>query len=128
VIRGDLRDEEVLSRMGRERADLVTANPPYYAEKSGFERQKQPQKTARYEQSCTLGDVVASAAYLLKFGGELKMCMTASRLAECIGIMQRRSIEPKEIALIPSKKSNAARLFLISGKKGGKPGVGVFWK
>jgi tRNA1(Val) A37 N6-methylase TrmN6 len=139
VVQGDLRDESVLAQIGRETIGLVTANPPYYPEKSGFERDSDSQKTARCEKDCTLKDVVKAAAYLLKFSGELKMCMTASRLAECIKIMQEYSIEPKEILFIgksagrggnnvPSKQVIPARLFLISGKKGGKSGVTVGWK
>jgi tRNA1(Val) A37 N6-methylase TrmN6 len=121
AIHSDLRD----CAIKRESIDLVTANPPYYPKNSGFERDTNSQKTARYESECTLADVVKAAARLLKFGGELKMSMTASRLAECIAIMQEHSIEPKEIIFIPSKKSDKMRLFLISGKKGAKSGVTV---
>ena len=135
VVQGDLKSAEVLMQIGRETVDLVTANPPYYSQNSGFERDSKSQKTARYEHGdesgcagCTLVDVVKAAEYLLKFGGELKMCMTAPRLCECIAAMQSCSIEPKEIMLIPAKKSNTARLFLISGKKGGKSGINVCWK
>ena len=132
VIQGDLRSEETIAQIGRERVDIVTANPPYYPEKSGFKRASTPQKIARYDIECRLEDVVGSAAGLLKFGGCLKMCMTASRLAECIAIMQEYAIEPKEIIFIgkanPVGEMPAARLFLISGRKGGKSGVNVFWK
>ncbi|MCL1831831.1 MAG: methyltransferase [Oscillospiraceae bacterium] len=128
VIQGDLREEQTLARIGREAVDLVTANPPYFTQGSGFERGSPTQKSARYDGDCTLTDVVAAAAYLLKFGGTLKMCMAAARLAECIGIMQARGIEPKEIVLIGAQKTNKARLFLISGKKGGKAGVITTWK
>ncbi|MCL1824279.1 MAG: methyltransferase [Oscillospiraceae bacterium] len=128
VIEGDLREKETLEPIGRERIDLVTANPPYYPKQSGFERGSNAQKTARYERDCTITDVVKAAEFLLKFGGELKMCMIAPRLAECIGIMREHSIEPKEIVLIPSKKTKTARLFLISGKKNGKAGVRITWK
>lgn len=124
VIEGDLRSGETLNKVVEDTGslDLVTANPPYYPEKSGFERNSSKQKTARYEGECTLTDVVKAAGRLLKFGGELKMCMTAPRLCECIAVMRENSIEPKEIALIPGK-NNIMRLFLISGKKGGKSGV-----
>jgi len=128
VIEGDLREQSALSRIGREVADMVTANPPYYREGSGYERESDSHRTARYECDCNLDDVVKAANHLLKYGGELKLCMTASRLAETIGLMQGYSIEPKEIVLIPAKQSNTARLFLISGKKGAKPGVNVVWK
>ncbi|MCL1903198.1 MAG: methyltransferase [Oscillospiraceae bacterium] len=128
VIKGDLRDNAVLRQIGRERADLVTANPPYFIRNSGFERDADSQKTARYDTDCTITDIVAAADYLLKFGGCLKMCMTAPRLAECTAIMREYSLEPKKITLIPSKSSKTARLFLISGKKGGKTGVQIEWK
>ncbi|MCL2036835.1 MAG: methyltransferase [Oscillospiraceae bacterium] len=129
VIHGDLRLPETLDFSGNtESIDLVTANPPYFVRESGFERGEESQKIARYERECTLSDVVAAAAKLLKFGGVLKMCMTAPRLAECIAIMQKYKIEPKEIVFIRAKATDTARLFLISGKKGAKSGVIVKWR
>jgi tRNA1(Val) A37 N6-methylase TrmN6 len=119
AVHEDLRNTSIK----RESIDLVTVNPPYY--NSGFIRESQ--KNARHEITCTLEDTVKTAGYLLKFSGEMKMCMTASRLAETIAVMQAHSIEPKEIVFI-SNKSNNARLFLISGKKGGKSGVKISWK
>ncbi|MCL2754429.1 MAG: methyltransferase [Oscillospiraceae bacterium] len=128
LIHGDLRCEDSLKQIGQEAVDLVTANPPYYKLGSGFERADAAHKTARYEGGCSLEDVVKAAAVLLKFGGKLKMCMTAPRLAETIAVMQKFAIEPKEITLISAKNSDTARLFLISGKKGAKPGVIVKWR
>jgi tRNA1(Val) A37 N6-methylase TrmN6 len=128
VIEQDLRQPLPILRNS---VDLVTANPPYYPNKSGFERLSTAERTARHEHDengCTLNDVVKTASHLLKHGGVLKMCMTASRLAECIGIMQSHSIEPKEIVFISESKTNKARLFLISGKKYAKHGVKVSWK
>jgi tRNA1(Val) A37 N6-methylase TrmN6 len=122
VVHADLRGSLGIPR---ESVDTVTANPPYFPQNSGFERESQ--RIARHENECTLADVVKAAAELLKFGGELKMSMTASRLAECIGIMQEYRIEPKVIHLV-GKKSGEARLVLISGKKGAKSGVRIAWK
>jgi len=131
VNQNDLRDIESL-KIERESVDLVTANPPYFPMNSGFARNEESQKNARHENTCKLDEVVCTSAYLLRFGGELKMCMTASRLAECIGIMQKYAIEPKQIVFIGKKRTansdNSARLFLISGKKGAKPGVNISWK
>jgi len=121
VMGGDLRDSGLLSEIGRESADLVTANPPYYPDGSGYERNRQ--KSARYEKECELTDVIGAAAYLLKYGGELKMCMTAARFADCVCLMRERGIEPKEAVFIMKKEN--ARLFLISGKKGAKPGMRI---
>jgi tRNA1(Val) A37 N6-methylase TrmN6 len=131
IVHGDLRCERTLSQIGRESVDVVTANPPYYKAGSGFERSRHSQKVARYdgdESGCKLDEVVRAAAYLLKYGGVFKMCMTASRLAETIGIFQAHSLEPKEIILIGNSSKESARLFLINGKKGGKSGVKVIWK
>jgi len=121
VVNGDLRSADVLAKIGRERIDLVTANPPYYRENSGYERNEQ--KSARYEKMCELSDVVKAAAYLLKYGGELKMCMTAARFADCACLMREHKIEPKEAIFIMKKER--ARLFLISGKKGAKAGMKI---
>ncbi|MDR0196931.1 MAG: methyltransferase [Oscillospiraceae bacterium] len=128
VVQGDLRDDGILSAIGRESVDLVTANPPYYPIKSGFERSSGAQRAARYEICCSVGDVVRAAAYLLKFGGEFKMCMAAERLTDCVCLMREHRLEPKEIVFVPYGKNKTARLLLISGKKGGKPGVKTVWR
>jgi tRNA1(Val) A37 N6-methylase TrmN6 len=125
IIQGDLRSQETLSQIPRESIDTVTANPPYYPINSGYERKSEAQKTARYDEHCKLEDVIKAAVCLLKFGGELKMCMAADRLTDCIYTMRESGIEPKIIEFISGKIN--ARLFLISGKKGGKPGVKITW-
>jgi len=127
IIEGDLRGEGVLSAIKRESVDVVTVNPPYYANDSGYERGSAAQKAARYEKDCTVADVAKAAKYLLKFGGELRMCMTASRFADVICAMREVGIEPKE-AVFAMKKNNAARIFLISGKKGANPGITIKMK
>jgi len=122
IIAGDLRDVNVIYAIERESVDVVTVNPPYYADNSGYERGSAAQKSARYEKDCTVADVAKAAKYLLKFGGELKMCMTASRFADAVCVMRECGIEPKE-AVFVMKKNNAARMVLISGKKGASSGM-----
>ena len=130
VIEQDLRNMQLLPKHGE--VDIVTANPPYYLVGCGRERESAAQRIARHENECTLSDVVKTASVLLKYGGYLKMCMTAARLAETIATMQLHKIEPKEIVFVGNFKGSnndtKARLFLISGKKGGKSGVNISWK
>lgn len=127
VTEGDLRDGDVISSIGRESVDLVTVNPPYYPDGSGFERGSPGQKSARYEKDCTVADAVGAAKFLLKFGGELKMCMTATRFADTVCVMRECGIEPKK-AVFVTRKSGDARMFLISGKKGANSGMTIKMK
>jgi len=124
IIEGDLRDRSVMSAIKRESVDLVTANPPYYTDNSGYERDSREQKAARYEKNCAIADVVVTAKELLKFGGELRMCMTATRFAETASVMREAGIEPKE-AVFVMKTNGTARIFLVSGKKGANPGITI---
>ena len=54
------------------------SNPPYFT--AGFLSQSTP--IARHEQACSLDDLMASAAFALKYGGEFYLVHKPERLAE----------------------------------------------
>ncbi|MDE6733662.1 MAG: methyltransferase [Oscillospiraceae bacterium] len=108
-----------------ESADIVTANPPYMAENSGFLKGSEAQQIARHELKCNINDVCATAAKLLKYGGFLKMCHRPERLSDVICAMRESKIEPKSITFVFNDINAKPWLFLISGKKGANPGMTV---
>lgn len=120
----DLTDkEQLLKSIPRESVDMVTVNPPYFKTASGSERLSPAQAKARHEILCNLEQVIASSAMLLKFGGSLKICHIPERLTDLICLMRKYGIEPKIIRFAHNKPEGKPYLVLISGKKGGKPGV-----
>ena len=101
--------------------DVVTCNPPYKADKSGIQSEMTAQKIARHEVLCTIEDVCRAGARLLKFGGRLCLCNRPERLADVISAMKACDIEPKRLRFVSKTQAEAPWLFLIEGKKGGKP-------
>lgn len=118
-----LCDLKQLKNIPIEYFDTVTVNPPYWKKGSGEERLSAVQAAARHEILCDINDVVRAAARLLKYGGNLKLCQIPSRLADVICSMRENKIEPKTIRFVCNKQGDKPWLFLISGKKGGKPGM-----
>ena len=102
---------------------LVTCNPPYQAAGAGIKAQSGARLTARQETSCTLEDIVAAAAKLLTSGGRLCVCQRPERLAELINLMSKYRVEPKRLRLVAKEKGSAPWLFLLEGRRDGKPGT-----
>lgn len=101
--------------------DIVTCNPPYKAAGAGIESLSEAQKIARHEIMCNLNDVCFAAEKLLRFGGDFYMCCRPERLADAVTAMKRSHIEPKILRFVSKTSHDAPWLFLMSGKKGGKP-------
>ena len=125
-IKADLTGhKELFEFIRRESIDLVTVNPPYYKVNAGAERLSPAQAAARHEIYCDLEQVIHTASLLLKYGGDLKMCHLPERLADIICLMRKYGIEPKVLQFAHNKTDERPYLILISGKKGGKPGMTV---
>ncbi|MBQ3918096.1 MAG: methyltransferase, partial [Oscillospiraceae bacterium] len=56
------------------RCDLVTCNPPYKAAGAGIISDTDAEKAARHETMCTIDDICAASARLLRYGGRLCLC------------------------------------------------------
>ncbi len=106
-------------------ADLVTCNPPYKAEGTGSKNLTEAQKIARHEVMCTLPDVVAAAARLLKFGGRLCICHRPERLCDIFCTMREKKIEPKVLREVIQRDGCEPWLVLVEGRSGGKPGLKI---
>lgn len=101
--------------------DVVTCNPPYKAANTGIESEGVAQRIARHEILCDIYDVCRAADRLLKFGGKLCLCNRPERLADVISAMRKNNIEPKNLRFVCKAPDCTPWLFLIEGKKGGKP-------
>lgn len=101
--------------------DLVTCNPPYKAANSGILSDQAADQIARHETLCTIDDVCAAAARLLKFGGRLCVCQRPERICDTIAAMRAHKIEPKRLRFVAKNLASAPWLFLLEGKKGSKP-------
>ncbi len=121
VLHADIR--EAIPGILPHSCDLVVCNPPYKAVGSGIVNPNQERRIARHEQECTIDDVTSSAKRLLNFWGRLCLCHRVERLCDVMESMRKNGIEPKKIRFVQQRKTSSAKLFLIEGKKGAKPGI-----
>ena len=70
---------------------------------------------------CSLDDLCAAAARLLKFGGRLCICQRPERLCDAICAMRDHGMEPKRLRFVTQRPGRPPWLFLLEGKKGAKP-------
>ena len=115
----DLKDLPPQLESGR--FDLVTCNPPYKVEGGGILSEWESEKIARHETQCSLADVVAAAARLLKFGGRFCLCQRPERLCDVLTLLRQQGLEPKRVRVVQQRPGSAPWLFLCEGKKGAKP-------
>lgn len=101
--------------------DLVTCNPPYKAEGTGLISEADSARIARHETLCTLDDVCAAAAWLLRFGGRFCLCQLPERLVDVLTAMRQNGLEPKRVRFVQQHSHSAPWLVLVEGKRGAKP-------
>lgn len=105
--------------------DLVACNPPYKAAGSGARNSGDAKRIARHECECTLPEIAAAAAAVLRFGGRFCLCQRPERLCDVLEAMRRNGLEPKRIRFVHQRVGKEPSLFLVQGTRGGKPGLRV---
>lgn len=122
-VEGDLR--EISALLPTHSFRLVTCNPPYFPEGSGYLCPENSRRRARHEQreSCTVGEVCAAAAWLLQYGGRFCLCQRPERLTDVLLAMRQNGLEPKRLRWVQQRPEKAPWLFLAEGKAGAKPGL-----
>lgn len=118
-VHADLR--ELRGRLPAGTMDVITCNPPYKTAGTGIMSETAADKIARHETMCSIEDVCAAARYLLKFGGKLCICQRPERLVDVIAAMRHEKLEPKRLRFIQQKPDTPPWLFLLEGRRGGKP-------
>ncbi len=101
--------------------DVVTCNPPYKSGGRGILSETASDQIARHETLCTIGDICTAAARLLKYGGRLCICQRPERLPDVMEAMRQNGIEPKRLRFVQQREHTAPWLFLLEGRRGGKP-------
>ena len=119
VLHADLR--ELQGKVVWSSYDLVVCNPPYKAAGTGLVNPEQAHQLARHECACTLEDIVRTAAKLLNYAGRFCLCQRPERLSDIICTMRQFDIEPKRLRFVQQHIGKAPKLFLIEGRRGGRP-------
>ncbi len=80
---------------------------------------------ARHELAGNLRDFLEAAAYCLGDGGRFYIVYLAERLVDLLTQMRQVRLEPKRIRFVHGRKNAPARMLLVEGRKGGRPGLEV---
>lgn len=99
----------------------VTMNPPYKPVDTGILSDMTAEQIARHETTCTIKDAAKAASALLNFGGNFAVCHRPERLADVLEAFREASIEPKRLRFVQKRPDTPPWLFLLEGRKGGKP-------
>ena len=102
--------------------DLIVCNPPYRKARSGRINPDQQKAVARHEIKVNLNDVIETARRMLRTSGRFVMIYSAQRMIDMLIQMRSNYIEPKFFRMIYSDLSSEAKLILVEGIKGGRPG------
>ncbi len=105
--------------------DWVVANPPYFTVDSGAQAKTAPRRAARSEVTCTLEDILISAARLLRWGGRLALVFRTERMAELMDACRHHGLEPKRLRLVQNTIASAPALFLLECRRGGRTGLQI---
>ncbi|MCD6187824.1 MAG: tRNA1(Val) (adenine(37)-N6)-methyltransferase [Desulfuromusa sp.] len=123
ILQGDICDIRNLLPVNC--ADLVVSNPPYRRRDSGRIAPDEERAIARHELAGQLSDFVAAGSWLLKNGGCFAVIYLAERLPELMAAMVAARIEPKRLRMVHPRQGVAAKMVLLEGLKGGRPGLQV---
>ncbi|MBR2042823.1 MAG: methyltransferase domain-containing protein [Clostridia bacterium] len=123
AIKGDIK--ELPAEIGFGCHNLVTCNPPYFANGTGIKNPDGTEAVARHEVDCSLDDVLSAAFRLLNTSGRFCMCHRPDRLSEILSKMSAHKLEPKRIQLVCQRYSLPPFLVLVEGKKCSKTGLTV---
>lgn len=105
--------------------DLVVSNPPYRKPKSGRINPDLQRAVARHEIKVSLYDVVETARRMLRISGRFVTIYLAERMTDILTQMRSSDIEPKFLRMIHSGRNTEAKLILVEGVKGGRPGTKI---
>ena len=113
----DLR--QIPERLPQGSFSLCVSNPPYFS--GGPLSHRTP--LARREDGCTLAELLKSAAWALKYGGDLYLVHRPERLGEIIALAAPFRLEAKRLGLLRHAEGQRPSLILLQLRKGGRPGL-----
>ena len=117
IVTGDIKDASTL--FGASSFDVVTTNPPYMIGQHGLQNANEAKTIARHEIYCTLEDVIAQSAKLLRPRGRMYMVHRPFRLVEICCLMHQYGIEPKRMRFVHSFADKEPNMVLVEGLRGG---------
>ncbi len=105
--------------------DRVVSNPPYRKRDSGRINADSQRAVARHELKIDLTALLQTSRRMLHKSGRFCIIYPSTRTVDLLAAMRSTGIEPKNLTMVHSKPSLPARLVMVAGIKGGRPGLDV---
>jgi len=105
--------------------DLIISNPPYRKAESGRINPDTQRAVARHEIKVSLDDITATARRVLRTAGRFVTIYSTERITDLLTHLRSDGIEPKFLRMIHSGIETEAKLIIVEGIKGGRPGVKI---
>jgi len=121
LLEGDVR--EIATLLPPQACQVVVSNPPYRVPGRGKVAPHPERAAARHELHGGLDDFLKAAAYLLGDGGRFYVVYLAERLVDLLEGMRKVHLEPKRLRCVHGRIGDPAKMVLVEGRKGGRPGV-----
>lgn len=109
--------------IGRETLHAVVCNPPYGKRGGTLTSETESVALARHEADCTIEDVTAACAAVLKNHGRLSMVFPAQRMLELCDAMRKSRLEPKRIRMVCAHADDPPYLVMVEAMKNAKPSL-----
>lgn len=116
----DIRQYKALYPAGS--FSYAISNPPYFPAGSGA-RAKGSGALARGEAACSLEDIFAAAAWLLRWGGRFCLVHRPERLADLMVLGRTHRLEVKRLRFVRHSPDRRVSLVLAECRLGAKPGL-----
>lgn len=113
----DLRS--VSARFSPGQFSCCVSNPPYF---SGGPASRS-QALARRNDTCSIAELMAAAAWAVKFGGDFFLVQRPENLGALISQGALAGFEAKKLCLLRHRPSAPVKLILLQLRKGAKPGL-----
>ena len=123
IVIGDIKEADHIFQSAS--FDCITCNPPYMVGQHGIVNPDAPKAIARHEILCTLEDVIAQAARLLRPGGNFFLVHRPFRLAEILVRLSEHGLEPKRMQLVYPYVDKEPNMVLLEAVRGGRPRMTV---
>lgn len=118
---GDLCEEDDLPAAGS--MDYCVCNPPYFPAGHGKSAKGEARRDAREEAQCTLSDVCAAAARVLRWGGGFALVHRPERMVDLLAVLRAHGLEPKRLCFVVRSTDAVPTLALVEAKRGGRPSL-----
>ena len=104
---------------------MVISNPPYYLLHQGRLNICRQKAIARHEITTNLEELLETANYFLKPGGDFYLIYPAERTADLLTTCIHNNLTPKRMQCLHSRPDQPAERIMLQARKNGNPGLEI---